>query len=50
MISRLLKALAYLFGAIVISVMVLFISWAICKWVDLPYQEISINNNDPNQL
>jgi LMBR1 domain-containing protein 1 len=35
--SRLLKALAYEFGAIVISVMVLFITWAVFKWVDLPF-------------
>lgn len=36
--TRLLKALAYLFGAIIISVLILFISWAFFKWVDLPYQ------------
>jgi LMBR1 domain-containing protein 1 len=35
--TRLLKALGYLFGAIVISVLILFISWAFFKWVDLPY-------------
>jgi hypothetical protein len=37
MVTRLLRALAYLFGAIVISVMVLFITWAVFKWVDLPF-------------
>jgi LMBR1 domain-containing protein 1 len=35
---RLLKALAYLFGAIVISVLILFITWAFFKYVDLPYE------------
>jgi len=38
MCTRLLKALAYLFGAVIISVMILFITWALFKWVDLPYQ------------
>lgn len=38
MCSRLLKALAYLFGAVVISVLILFISWAFFKYVDIPYE------------
>lgn len=37
MCSRLLKALAFLFGAVVISVLILFISWAFFKYVDIPY-------------
>jgi hypothetical protein len=37
MCSRLLKALCYLAGAIIISVLILFISWAFLKYVDLPY-------------
>jgi hypothetical protein len=43
MCSRLLKALCYLFGAIVISIMILFISWAFFKFVDLPYTEVALD-------
>ena len=35
--KRLLTALCYTFAAIVISVMILFISWAVFNKVDLPY-------------
>lgn len=42
MCKRLLKALAYLVGAIVITVMILFISWAFFKYVDLPYTEVML--------
>ena len=38
MCSRLLKALCFTGGAIVISVLILFISWAFFKYVDLPYK------------
>lgn len=43
MCSRLLKALCYLAGAIVISVLILFISWIFFKYVDLPYDEIALD-------
>jgi hypothetical protein len=45
MCTRLLKALAYLTGAIIISVLILFISWAFLKYVDLPYDEIALDVN-----
>ena len=41
--KRLLRALCYTFGAMIISIMILFISWAVFKNVNLPYDEISIN-------
>lgn len=43
MCRRLLVALAYLFGAIVVSVLILFITWAFFKFVDLPYTEVVVN-------
>lgn len=43
MCRRLLVALAYLFGAIVVSVLILFITWAFFKFVDLPYKEIVVD-------
>ena len=46
MCSRFLKALCYTFGAIIISVLILFISWAFLKYVDLPYTEISVGVNE----
>lgn len=45
MCSRILKALAFLAGAIVISVLILFISWAFFKYVDIPYDELVLNAN-----
>lgn len=41
--KRLCTALCYTVGAIIITVMVLFISWAVFKWVNLPYSELSLN-------
>lgn len=41
--KRLCTALCYTFGAIVISVLFLFISWAVFKWVHLPYTEIAVD-------
>jgi len=35
--KRLLTALCYTFAAIIISVMLVFISWAFLKYVELPY-------------
>jgi LMBR1 domain-containing protein 1 len=35
--SRLLKALCYEAGAIIVSVLILFITWAFFKYVDIPY-------------
>jgi len=46
MCSRLLKALAYLAGAIIISVLILFISWAFFKYVDLPYDEVTLESTN----
>lgn len=43
MCRRLLVALAYLFGAIVVSVLILFITWAFFKFVDLPYTEVVVD-------
>ena len=40
--KRLLTALCYTFGAIVISVIVLFISWAVFKSVSLPYSQVAL--------
>lgn len=48
MCSRLLKALCYLVGALVISAMLLFITWAFFKFVDVPYTEVSINLSNTN--
>lgn len=44
--KRLLTALCYTFGAIVITVMFLFISWAVFKWVSVPYTLTALNLND----
>lgn len=41
--KRLCTALCYTFGAIIITVLFLFISWAVFKWVHLPYTEIAID-------
>ena len=38
MCSRLLKALCYTGGALLISVGILFITWAFFRYVDLPYK------------
>ncbi len=43
--KRLCTALCYTVGAIVISVLLLFISWAVFKWVHIPYTELSLNLN-----
>lgn len=43
--KRLLTALCYTVGAIIISVMLFFISWAVFKWVNLPYNQLSLNLN-----
>ncbi len=40
--KRLLTALCYTFGAIVISVMILFISWAVFKSVSIPYEQVAL--------
>lgn len=40
--KRLLTALCYTFGAIIISVMILFITWAVFKNVSLPYTQVSL--------
>ena len=45
MCKRLLKALAYTFGALVISVMILFISWAFLKFVELPVTEVVLQES-----
>lgn len=37
MCRRLVKALLYTIGALVISLLILFITWAVFKYVDLPY-------------
>jgi hypothetical protein len=42
MCKRLLTAIGYTFGAIVISVLILFISWAFFKYVDLPFHSITL--------
>jgi LMBR1 domain-containing protein 1 len=42
MCKRLLTAIGYTFGAIVISILILFISWAFFKYVDLPYRSITL--------
>lgn len=41
--KRLCTALCYTFGAIVITVLFLFISWAVFKWVNIPYTEIALD-------
>ena len=43
MCSRLLKALCYLIGSLVISILILFITWIFFKYVDLPYDEVTID-------
>ena len=45
MCSRLLKALCYTGGALVISLLILFISWIFFKFVDLPYKQITLSLN-----
>ena len=41
--KRLCTALCYTVGAIVITVMFVFISWAVFKWVSIPYTEIALD-------
>ena len=40
MCKRLIRALFYTLGALVISIMILFISWAFLKFVELPVEEV----------
>jgi LMBR1 domain-containing protein 1 len=41
--KRLCTALCYTIGAIVITVMFVFISWAVFKWVSIPYTEVALD-------
>jgi LMBR1 domain-containing protein 1 len=43
MCSRLLKAFCYLFASLIISVLILFITWIFFKYVDIPYEEVAIS-------
>lgn len=45
MCSRLLKALCYTGGALIVSILILFVSWAVFRYVDLPYKSITLNIN-----
>lgn len=41
--KRLCTALCYTTGAIIITVMFVFISWAVFKWVNIPYTELALD-------
>ncbi len=41
--KRLCTALCYTVGAIIITVMFVFISWAVFKWVNIPYKELALD-------
>lgn len=48
--KRLLTALCYTFGAVVITVMLLFISWTGLKFCSIPYTSVSLDiSQDSNQ-
>jgi LMBR1 domain-containing protein 1 len=48
MCKRLLSALFYTIGALVISLLILFISWIFFRYVDLTYTEVTLTVNQTN--
>lgn len=43
--KRLCTALCYTIGAILVSALLLFVTWTFLKWTNLPYNEVALNFN-----